>query len=147
MAQDPNQVTANPDEIRARIEQTRSDMTQTLARIQSRLRPRHLAAEAKRSAKQATVHRVRGAAKRVGETASGIVSRPAETGARLASVVRRHPIPAALAGLMTTWWIVRAMYRRPRVATVARRSDLQLAEGHVRARFAGSHATDPSWRR
>lgn len=147
MAQDPNQVTSSPDEIRLRIEQTRSDMTQTLARIQNRLRPRHLAAESTRSVRQATVDRVKGAAKRVGETANRVVSRPADTGVRLAGVVRRHPLPAALAGLMTAWWVVSAMHRRPRVATVARRSDVQLDEGRARARFAGSHATDPSWRR
>ena len=147
MAQDPNQVTLSPDEIRAKIEQTRSDMAQTLARIQHRLRPAHLAVEAKHSIKQATVDRVKGAARKVSEAANGVVSRPAESGARLAGVVRRHPGPAALLGLMTAWWIVKSMHRRPRAAAAVVRRTGVHPDGRAESRFTSSHATDPSWRR
>ena len=116
MAQDANQVTANPDEVRARIEQTRSDMAQTLARIQDRLSPSRLTAEMKRSVRHATLDRVKVGANKAGSTVRDVASHPAETASKVAGVVRRHPIPAALVALISAWWVVRAVQKRSRRA-------------------------------
>ena len=57
MAQEPSPVTqqGDTDEIRARIEQTRAEMSQTIDAIQERLSPRHIVSEAKKTLKNRTL--------------------------------------------------------------------------------------------
>ena len=57
---------ASPDELRARIHETRAEMSQTINAIQERLSPDHLMSETKDAIKEATVER----AKQVAQGAS-----------------------------------------------------------------------------
>src|SRR6185369_12770718 len=110
-----NQVSAadsddNTEQLRAEIEDTRADMTQTINEIQERLSPEHLVGQVKETVREATIGKVEKAMGRVGETLSG-VSEPAremaeragdvikEVGTTVGNQVWKNPIPFALIGL------------------------------------------------
>ena len=61
MAQDSGEVipAADTERLRAQIEETRTEMSETIDAIQDRLRPGRLMTDAKASVKEATVGRVR----------------------------------------------------------------------------------------
>ena len=100
----------NTEEIRAEIEDTRAEMTQTINEIQERLSPEHLVGQVKETVREATLGKVEKVVGRVGETISGMAE-PArevadlagtkikEVGTTMAETVRRTPIPVALIGL------------------------------------------------
>jgi hypothetical protein len=76
MAQDPDEVItataplpARPtDQIRAQIEATRADMSDTIDAIQERMRPRHLIAQARETVADATAEGVTTLSRRPGAT-------------------------------------------------------------------------------
>jgi ElaB/YqjD/DUF883 family membrane-anchored ribosome-binding protein len=129
MAQDPGEVTlaADPEaavavpestpeteRLRAQIEETRAEMSETLDAIQDRLRPGRLAADAKESVKEATVGRVRDLTMRAGDTAGRVAAQSFDTSAAMMDTVRRNPVPAVLIGASAGLVFVYALRRRAR---------------------------------
>jgi len=100
----------NTEQLRADIEDTRAEMTQTINEIQERLSPEHLVGQVKETVREATIGKVEKVMERVGETISG-VAEPArevagragtaikEAGSSVADSMWRNPIPVALIGL------------------------------------------------
>lgn len=101
---------ANTEQLRAEIEDTRAEMSQTINEIQERLSPENVMDQVKERVREATVGKVERVMNKVGETI-GEVTEPArevmgragntikETGRSAADVVWRNPIPVALIGL------------------------------------------------
>ena len=100
----------NTEQIRAEIEDTRAEMSQTINEIQERLSPEHLMGQVKETVREATIGKVERVMDKVGETIGG-VAEPArevmdragtaikETGRTVGNSVWRNPIPVALIGL------------------------------------------------
>jgi hypothetical protein len=100
----------NPEQLRADIEDTRADMTQTINEIQERLSPENLVEQVKETVREATIGKVERAVGRVGETLSG-VTEPAlevagragnaikEVGTTVGNTIWNNPIPLGLIGL------------------------------------------------
>ena len=100
----------NTEQIRAEIEDTRAEMSQTINEIQERLSPEHLMGQVKETVREATIGKVERVMDKVGETISG-VAEPArevidragtaikQTGRTVGNSVWRNPIPVALIGL------------------------------------------------
>jgi ElaB/YqjD/DUF883 family membrane-anchored ribosome-binding protein len=100
----------NTEQLRAEIEDTRAEMSQTINEIQERLSPEHLVGQVKETVREATIGKVERVMERVGETISG-VTEPAldvagragtaikDAGSSVADSVWRNPIPVALIGL------------------------------------------------
>lgn len=112
----------DPEQIRAEIEDTRAEMSQTINEIQERLSPENVMEQVKEKVREATVGKVERIMNRVGETI-GEYAEPArevmgragtaikETGKSAGDVVWRNPIPVALIGLGLGMIAMRA-YRR-----------------------------------
>lgn len=123
-----NQVSAaadsdeNPDQIRAEIEDTRAEMSQTINEIQERLSPDHLMDQVKETVRDATIGKVERAVYSVGETISE-VTEPArevaglagnaikEVGTTVGDKIWKNPIPVALIGLGVGMLVVRNFWR------------------------------------
>ena len=100
----------NPEQLRADIEDTRAEMTQTLNEIQERLSPEHLMGQVKETVREATVGKVEQFMHKAGETIAD-ATEPAleamgragtaikETGRSVGNSMWRNPIPVALIGL------------------------------------------------
>jgi len=100
----------NTEQIRAEIEDTRAEMSQTINEIQERLSPEHLMGQVKETVREATIGKVERVMDKVGETISE-VAEPArevmdragtaikETGRSVGNSVWKNPIPVALIGL------------------------------------------------
>ena len=96
--------------IRAEIEDTRADMSQTINEIQARLSPENVMDQVKDRVREATIGKVEKVMSQVGETIAG-VAEPAreamgkagtaikDTGMTVADSMWRNPIPVALIGL------------------------------------------------
>jgi hypothetical protein len=95
-------------DIRADIQQTREELSETIGAIQDRLRPRNLVAQAGETVKDATVGKVKeiatsagdmvtDAAKQTREVAGDTVDRVMSSG--WIQRVRENPVPAIIAGL------------------------------------------------
>jgi ElaB/YqjD/DUF883 family membrane-anchored ribosome-binding protein len=107
------------EQLRAEIEDTRADMSQTINEIQERLSPENVMDQVKEKVREATLGKVERAMERVGETI-GEVTEPAremigragntikDTGRSAAGVVRKYPIPVALIGLGVGMLVARA---------------------------------------
>jgi hypothetical protein len=106
--------------IRSDIARTREDMSETIDAIQDRLSPRNIAAQARASVKEATVGRVRNAARTVGDSASEIAEQTRETAAEVAQKVRQNPWPVLLIGAGAAWMIADRARRRSRRASAER---------------------------
>ena len=86
----------DPEVIRARIEATRADMSQTVNTIQQRLSPERLTHEAKETIKEATIGKVEDMADNATRTANSMRR-------GLVRTIKDNPIPAALAGIGLAW--------------------------------------------
>ena len=107
------------EQLRAEIEDTRAEMSQTINEIQERLSPENVMDQVKEKVREATVGKVERVMERVGETI-GEVTEPArevigragntikDTGRSAAGVVRKYPIPVALIGLGVGMLVARA---------------------------------------
>lgn len=82
-------------EIRAEIEQTREDMSETIDAIQEKLRPANIVAGATERVKEATTEKVRHMANRASDAAD-----------------RQNLLPAALIGIGTAWLLMNRSGRR-----------------------------------
>ena len=96
----------NAEQLRAGIEDTRAEMSQTINEIQERLSPEHLMGQVKETVREATIGKVERVMERVGEAtepAREAMGRAGtaikETGMSVADSMRRNPIPVALIGL------------------------------------------------
>ena len=105
---------ASTDELRARIHETRAEMSQTINAIQERLSPDHLLSETKDAIRDATVGRARQVAQGASR-AAGIARDSLENPGRVVQRVKSNPVPAAVIGAAAMWLTVRAL-RRPRAA-------------------------------
>ena len=94
MAEQPNETSAV--DIRADIEDTRTQMGDTLDEIGERLRPSHIKQQIAQGVHDATVGRVEDAARNAADSVTG-------AGRRLVNVVRDNPIPAAMVGIGLGW--------------------------------------------
>jgi hypothetical protein len=107
------------EQLRAEIEDTRAEMSQTINEIQERLSPENVMDQVKEKVREATVGKVERLMSSVGETI-GEVTEPArevigragstikETGRSTADVIWRNPIPVALIGLGVGMLMMRA---------------------------------------
>ncbi len=105
----------DPEQLRAEIEDTRAEMSQTINEIQERLSPENVMDQVKEKVREATIGKVERVMNKVGETISD-VTEPArevvmETGRSAADVVWRNPIPMALIGLGLGMIAMRAFRR------------------------------------
>jgi hypothetical protein len=96
-------------EIRAQIEHTRAEMSETIDAIQARLTPSRLISDAKESVKDATVGRVKRLAATTGNGGGGSMNYE-----RMIDTVRANPIPFAIAGVAATALIARSVMRARR---------------------------------
>ena len=110
-------------QIRAEIEDTRAEMSQTINEIQERLSPENLMQQAKETVREATIGKVERVMDRVGGTIAE-ATEPAreamgragtalkETGRSVGDQVWRNPIPVALIGLGLGMLMVRQFGRK-----------------------------------
>jgi ElaB/YqjD/DUF883 family membrane-anchored ribosome-binding protein len=89
---DTDDAVARTREIRAEIEQTRGDLSETIDAIQDKLRPGNLVSEATERVRAATTEKVRDMADTAGNAAGGFIER-----------IKNNPVPAALAGIGLAW--------------------------------------------
>ena len=109
----------NTEQIRANIEDTRAEMTQTINEIQERLSPENLVGQAKEAVREATIGKVETFVGQVGETLSE-VTEPAlqmagragnaikEVGVTVGNKIYQNPIPLALIGLGVGMLVMRS---------------------------------------
>jgi hypothetical protein len=108
----------NTEQLRAGIEDTRTEMSETINEIQERLSPERLMGQMKETVREATIGKVEKAMDKVGETIAE-VTEPAreamgragtaikETGMSVGNSMWRNPIPVALIGVGLGWLMVR----------------------------------------
>jgi ElaB/YqjD/DUF883 family membrane-anchored ribosome-binding protein len=100
----------NTEQLRANIEDTRADMSQTLNEIQERLSPENLMDQAKEAVREATIGKVERAMGQVGETLSAVTEPALEVAGRAGNAIKevgttvgdqiwKNPFPIALIGL------------------------------------------------
>src|ERR1044072_1181996 len=78
----------NTEQLRADIEDTRADMTQTINEIQERLSPEHLVGQVKETVREATIGKVEKVMERVGETISGAAEPALEMAGRAGTAIK-----------------------------------------------------------
>ena len=83
-------------EIRADIEQTRIEMSETIDAIQDRLAPANIAGQAKEAVREATIGRAEDMVRSAGDTVS-------EARYGVVETIKQNPVPAALTGIGLTW--------------------------------------------
>jgi len=109
-AADSDEYDENTEQLRADIEDTRADMSQTLNEIQERLSPENLMDQAKEAVREATIGKVEKAMGRFGETLSEVTEPALEMAGRAGNAIKeagttvgnqmwKNPIPLALIGL------------------------------------------------
>ena len=101
-----NTADQDPEQIRAEIEDTRAEMSQTINEIQERLSPEHLMGQVKETVREATIGKVERVMETIGEVtepAREAMSRAGSTikdaGTSVGNSMWRNPIPFALIGL------------------------------------------------
>lgn len=86
----------DPATIKARIEETRAHLSETVNKIQERLSPEHLKEQAQEVLREATIGKV--------EEMAYMAKRKANRGmASLIDTIKANPLPAAVAGLGLAW--------------------------------------------
>src|SRR4029079_1893494 len=78
----------NPEQLRAEIEDTRADMTQTINEIQERLSPEHLVGQVKETVREATLGKVEKVMSSVGETISEVAEPAREMAGRAGNAIK-----------------------------------------------------------
>lgn len=109
-AADSDEYDENTEQLRADIEDTRADMSQTLNEIQERLSPENLMDQAKEAVRDATIGKVEKVMGQVSETLSAVTEPAREVAGRAGNAIKevgttvgdqiwKNPIPLALIGL------------------------------------------------
>jgi hypothetical protein len=125
----------NTEQLRADIEDTRAEMSQTINEIQERLSPDHLMDQVKETVREATIGKVERVMDKVGETISGVTEPALEVAGRAGTAIKeagttvgnsvwRNPIPVALIGLGVGMLVMRN-YRGSSYSTTSRRFSSQ----------------------
>src|SRR5689334_21201760 len=78
----------NTEQLRADIEDTRADMTQTINEIQERLSPENLVGQVKETVREATIGKVEKVMGQVGETLSGVTEPAREMAGRAGNAIK-----------------------------------------------------------
>jgi ElaB/YqjD/DUF883 family membrane-anchored ribosome-binding protein len=127
---------ARTREIRHEIDETRSEMTETLDAIQDKLKPRNIVANATDRVKTAATERIREMADTATDSARQAMDYTRETAGGIAGTVRENPLPYALIGIGAAWLIARGARRStpPRGAGFAEES----SAGDYRREYAPS---------
>jgi tRNA uridine 5-carbamoylmethylation protein Kti12 len=89
----------SPEVIRARIQETRTHMSEVVEAIQLRLSPERLTQEAKEMMKDATVRKVE-------EMANMTMNKADSWRTQMMETIRQNPIPAALVGIGLSWLLI-----------------------------------------
>jgi ElaB/YqjD/DUF883 family membrane-anchored ribosome-binding protein len=97
--------------IKREIEQTRSEMSETIGQIQERLRPEHLLQQAKDGMREAASGKVKNIMNSASETAYDAAQRARGYGNHLAWYAREHPIRLAVTAGVIAWWMLRGRGR------------------------------------
>lgn len=93
-------------EIRAEIEQTREDMSETIDAIQERLRPGNIVSEAKERVRTAATERVRHMVGSASESAQGAMEQTRQYAGEVVEGARNNAIPVAMIGVGLAWLFV-----------------------------------------
>jgi hypothetical protein len=101
-------------EIRAEIEQTRDEMSETIDAIQEKLRPGNVVAEATERVKTATTERVRNMVGSASQSAQGAMERTRHMADDLMDSGRHNAIPAAMIGIGAAWLLIDRLRNRDR---------------------------------
>ena len=146
----------NPEQLRAEIEDTRAEMSQTINEIQERLSPENVMDQVKEKVRDATVGKVERVMERVGETI-GEVTEPArevvgragtalkDTGRSAADVVWRNPIPVALIGLGLGMLVMRTVRRGNGYDYTRERNDMPGSGSRMRRQSFTGTQTPYGW--
>jgi ElaB/YqjD/DUF883 family membrane-anchored ribosome-binding protein len=146
----------DPEQLRAQIEDTRAEMTQTINEIQERLSPENVMDQVKEKVRDATVGKVERVMERVGETI-GEVTEPAreavgragtairDTGRSAADVVWKNPIPVALIGLGLGMLVMRTVRRGNGYDYAGERDDIPRSDSRMRRQSLSGSQTEYGW--
>jgi hypothetical protein len=93
-------------EIRAEIEQTREDMSETIDAIQEKLRPGNIVSEATERVRTAATERVRNMVGSASESAQGAMEQTRQYAGEVVEGARGNAIPAAMIGVGLAWLLV-----------------------------------------
>ena len=93
-------------EIRAEIEHTREEMSETIEAIQERLQPGNIVAGATERVRAAATEKVRNMADSASETARNAMERTREMTGDFAEIGRQNTIPAAMIGVGVAWLLI-----------------------------------------
>jgi ElaB/YqjD/DUF883 family membrane-anchored ribosome-binding protein len=130
----------NTEQLRADIEDTRAEMTQTINEIQERLSPEHLVGQVKETVREATIGKVERVMERVGETISGVTEPALEVAGRAGSAIKeagssvgnsvwRNPIPVAFIGLGVGMLLMRNFRGQRYTSTRRKPSQVPMRQG------------------
>jgi ElaB/YqjD/DUF883 family membrane-anchored ribosome-binding protein len=97
---------SNASTLRAEIDQTREELSETIDAIQEKLRPSNIVADATDRIKHATTERVRQMAGSASETAQSAMDRTRHMAGEIADGARQNAIPAAMIGIGVAWLLV-----------------------------------------
>jgi ElaB/YqjD/DUF883 family membrane-anchored ribosome-binding protein len=92
-------------QIRAEIEQTREEMSETIEAIQQRIRPGKLASDAGERIRHSAKEKVTSMAHRAGRRAHAMMNQAEDVAGRSGGIAQ-HTIPIALIGLGTAWMLM-----------------------------------------
>jgi len=126
-------------EIRAEIEHTREELSETIDAIQERLRPRNIVAGATERVKAATTEKVKDMAHTAGETAHEMAEQTRYAAGDVTRSVRENPVPAVLIGIGTAWLLMNRSGSGPRAWSDPDRRLASAYRGTGRDAYA-SHA-------
>ena len=134
------------EQIRAEIEDTRADMSQTINEIQERLSPEHLMGQVKETVREATIGKVERVMETIGEVtepAREAMSRAGttikEAGTSVGNRMWKNPIPIALIGLgVGMLWMRSRRGNGYDLSQTTRRQNLSGGGQLDQTRYAGS---------
>ncbi len=89
-----------PDEIRADIERTRAEMSETINSIKEKLSPEHFKEQIREKVKESTLWRAKKVMNITGEKAR-------EVGSTILETVKQNPVPVGLMGFGLIWLIMK----------------------------------------
>jgi ElaB/YqjD/DUF883 family membrane-anchored ribosome-binding protein len=98
----------DPAAIRAEIEETRAEMSDTIDALQDKLSPQRIMDEAKQTVHDATVGKVTTMMNTVTEKVGDVGGQMQDQAQYAASYVRQNPMPALLIGAGVTWLLLRS---------------------------------------
>jgi hypothetical protein len=101
-------------ELRAEIEQTREEMSETIDAIQEKLRPGNVVAEATERVKNATTERVKNMVGSASQSAQGAMERTRHMAGDLMDSGSQTAIPAAMIGIGAAWLLIDRLRNRDR---------------------------------